>query len=89
MTARQFTTQLRKLGWSLSDTARELGVPAGKPRISEWKNGQREIPPYIAAHMATLKELCACRELEPDRLAKDAERKRDERARGKKLRALR
>jgi len=57
MTARQFKRQITKLGWSLREAARELGVPAGKARIGEWSRGVREIPPYIDAHMRTLKEL--------------------------------
>jgi hypothetical protein len=54
MTAPKFKAQLKQLGWSFSEAARELGVPSGRPRIHEWATGKRKIPPYIAAHMKTL-----------------------------------
>ncbi len=54
MTAPKFKRQLKQLGWSFSEAARELGVPSGRPRIHEWATGKRKIPPYIAAHMKTL-----------------------------------
>ena len=57
MTARQFRKQLEGLGWSMSTAARELGVPSGKSRVGEWARGMRKVPPYITAHMATLKDL--------------------------------
>lgn len=54
MSAPKFKAQLKQLGWSFSEAARELGVPSGRPRIHEWATGKRKIPPYIAAHMKTL-----------------------------------
>lgn len=57
MTAPMFKAQLKLLGWSFSEAARELGVRAGRPRIHEWAVGKRSIPPYISAHMKTLKAL--------------------------------
>ena len=57
MTARQFRKQLEGLGWSMSTAARELGVPSGKSRVGEWARGMRKVPPYITAHMVTLKRL--------------------------------
>ncbi len=59
MTHRQFGKQLDQLEWSLNMAAKELGVPAGKARVGEWRRGARAIPPYIVAHMKTLKELHA------------------------------
>ena len=59
MTALQFRKQLQSLGWSMSEAAKELGVPSGKSRVGEWARGKRSIPPYIQAHMATLGQLGA------------------------------
>ena len=54
MTARQIKKQLEELGWSMSEAARQLGIPSGKSRVSEWCRGIRTVPPYIEAHMKTI-----------------------------------
>jgi len=69
MTHRQFGKQLDQLEWSLNMAAKELGVPAGKARVGEWRRGARAIPPYIVAHMKTLKELREVRDGVVDAIA--------------------
>lgn len=56
MTSKQFKAGLKRMGWSHSDAARELGV-TNRARVSEWTRGIRKVPPYIAAHMKTLRRL--------------------------------
>lgn len=54
MTARQLRRALKQLDWTQARAADVLGVAAGQPRVSEWCNGLRPVPPYIAAHVRTL-----------------------------------
>lgn len=56
MTSKQFTAGIKRQRWSHSEAARELGV-TNRARVSEWTRGIRKVPPYIAAHMTTLKRL--------------------------------
>lgn len=53
MTAEQFRAALEALGWTHQEAAARLGV-ANRQRVSEWARGKRDVPRYIAAHLATL-----------------------------------
>lgn len=57
VTAEAFREALEVLGWTHAEAAEALGV-ASRPRVTEWANGTRPVPDYIAAHVRTL---LACR----------------------------
>lgn len=53
MTAAEFRAFIDSRGWTQTLAASVLGVR--QSRISEWSSGARKVPPYIAAHVHTLK----------------------------------
>lgn len=59
MDTREFAAAVDRLldltGWTQGALAERLVVTPA--RLSEWRTGRRSVPPYIAAHVATLLEL--------------------------------
>lgn len=61
MTGEQLRAARLELGWSQDAAARALAV-ASRQAISRWERDERPVPAYVAAHVRTLRELCAsCR----------------------------
>jgi DNA-binding transcriptional regulator YdaS (Cro superfamily) len=58
MTAEAFRAALLDLGWDTARAANELGV-SSRSRISEWQNGRREVPEYIAKSVERALEIAS------------------------------
>lgn len=55
-TAEEFQADMADLDLNYEEMARLLGVHA-RQRVSDFARGKRKVPPYVAAHMLTLREL--------------------------------